>query len=244
MKILFGINIDFTPWLTYPLHCHCDGKHWHCDSIRFLWWGDIIPSDIYKINVHAWKTSKRYIFLRENVHPIDFEYSDGTESLLFWFGVALHRGFTSGPVLATDQLDSTGEELGEEGVRSGGDTDPSLFLALIGSGRVYCRKREVGRQGGGGVGWGAAKCLSYRIVLLSLFVCLSSHCRNQFALCGTVDKERERLPGGLFWRNSSKHNQDTWRQKQRLPSNMRNKPNTQKAPLDLTLNFLQYDGCF
>lgn len=57
--------------------------------------------------------------------------------------------------MATDQLDSTGEELGEEGVRSGGggdDTDPSLFLALIGSGRVYCCKQEVGRQGGGGVG--------------------------------------------------------------------------------------------
>lgn len=32
---------------------------------------------------------------------------------------------------------------------------------------------------------------------LSLFVCLSSHCGNQFALCGTVDTERERLPGGL-----------------------------------------------
>lgn len=124
------------------------------------------------------------------------------------------------------------------------DTDPSLFLALIGSGRVYCCKQEVGRQGGGGVGWGAAKCLSYRIVLLSLFVCLSSHCRNQFALCGTVDKERERLPGGLFRGNSSKHNQDTWRQKQRRHSNMRNKPNSQKAPLHLTLNFLQHDGCF
>lgn len=217
-----------------------------CDSIRFLRWGDIIPSDIYKINVHAWKTSKRYIFLRENVHPIDFEYSDwhGVRFVLVWRGSAprLHQW----PGVATDQLDSTGEELGEEGVRSGGgdDTDPSLFLALIGSGRVYCCKQEVGRQGGGGVGWGAAKCLSYRIVLLSLFVCLSSHCRNQFALCGTVDKERERLPGGLFRRNSSKHNQDTWRQKQRRPSNMRNKPNSQKAPLHLTLNFLQHDGCF
>lgn len=41
-----------------------------------------------------------------------------------------------------------------------------------------------------------ARCLSYRIVLLSLSVCLSSHCGNQFAFCGTVDRERERLPGG------------------------------------------------
>lgn len=39
----------------------------------------------------------------------------------------------------------------EEGGRSGReeDTDQRLFLALIGSGRVYCRKWEIGRRGRG-----------------------------------------------------------------------------------------------
>lgn len=92
---------------------------------------------------------------------------------------------------------------GEKGeIRAGkGDADPGLFLALTGLGeRVYCRKWEVGKQGGGsgeGLAEGQRGACPIASSWLSLFVCLSSHCGNQFALCGTVDTERERLPGGL-----------------------------------------------
>lgn len=55
--------------------------------------------------------------------------------------------------LATSQLES--KEQGEEWVnRDEKDTDPSLFLALVVFGRVYCHKQEVGRRGGGEVRMG------------------------------------------------------------------------------------------
>ncbi len=160
----------------------------------------------------------------------------------FWFGLAWLCTKAS-PVARCGYRPVRQHRAGlrEEGGRSerGKHTDPSLFSAMIGSGRVYCRKREVGRQerrGGvrmrAGVGWGAARCLSYRIVWLSLclFVCLSSHCRNQFALCGTVDKERERLPGGLAQEKQQQTQPGHMkRQKPRLTSNMRNKPQSKMS---------------
>lgn len=65
---------------------------------------------------------------------------------------------------------------------------PSIFLALTGFNAVNWRLEEWGERERG------------HIVLLHLFVCLSSHCGNQFAFCRTVDKERKRLPGGLAHR--------------------------------------------
>lgn len=59
-------------------------------------------------------------FSSENVRPIGWEYSDGTESSLFWFGC---RGSAPGGPVQPDQLDGTEGELGEEGVRWGGTVD-------------------------------------------------------------------------------------------------------------------------
>lgn len=97
-----------------------------------------------------------------------------------------------------------GEEVGSER-----EKDPSLFFALTGSEGVYCHKQE---ERGGGI---KCRLRGSEVPVLShrLFVCLSSHCRNQFALCGTADKERERLPSGLV-------------QKKQQQNTSRNKPST------------------
>jgi len=181
---LHSENWNFPPWFTLPSLLMES-----TDSC-----GKYNPQRCNKENVHAWKTSKRYIFLRENVRHIDRECR--REQSPFWFGEAVRRSVANGSVLQPAGRTAQVEEGGRRGGRR------CLFLALNGSMRVYCCKQEVGRHETGGKGGGAgvaARCLSYHIVWLSLslFVCLSSHCRNQFALCGTVDKERKRLPGGL-----------------------------------------------
>lgn len=56
--------------------------------------------------------------------------------------------------MATEPVRQHSAGLGEEGGRSERGNDILLFLTSIGSGRVYCRKRKVGRQGRGGEGWG------------------------------------------------------------------------------------------
>lgn len=80
-----------------------------------------------------------------------------------------------------------GARLVEGGVAEDADPKPSPHIEWLGGG-VYCREQEarVRRKREEGGGW----CLSYCTVLPSVSVCLSSHCRNQFALCGTVDTER------------------------------------------------------
>lgn len=76
---------------------------------------------------------------------------------------------------------------------------PSIFLALTGSVNAVNWRLEE---------WGGERERGH-IVLLRLFVCLSSHCGNQFAFCRTVDKERKRLPGGLAHREQQQTQAET-----------------------------------
>lgn len=160
-----------------------------------------------------------------------------------WFWIYGWHRVRSGLVwlctsVATGPSDSTGQRWSTKGGRSeGGDErDPSFFHELIGLGRVYCRKQEEGRRERGrvkdeGWGWQQGAC---PIMWPSLTACLSSHCRNQFALCGTVDTERERLPGGL----AQEKQQQTQPDEDTSPiANMKWNLNSASAA---TSDFLQY----
>lgn len=120
---------------------------------------------------------------------------------LTWRGSAPKRH--QWPVVATGQLDSTGRDWGRS--ERGKDTDQSLVLALIGSGRVYCRKREIRRREEGGEGWGKGLVEGQRgacPIASSGWVCAClSVCPHTVEInLPSVElwtKRGKRLPGGL-----------------------------------------------
>lgn len=160
---------------------------------------------------------------------------------LTWRGSAPKRH--QWPVVATGQLDSTGRDWGRS--ERGKDTDQSLVLALIGSGRVYWRKREIRRreEGGGdeGRGWlrgSEVPVLSHRLAE-SVPVCLSvlTLSKSICPLWNCGQREGRGFQVGWLRRNSSKHNQDTRRTE--TTSTLRHAKQTQQSEnLSEPLNFL------
>ena len=209
--------------------------------------GRYSPPAIYKRNVHAWKTSKRYIFLRENVHHIDFEYSDGAQSSLLWFDLAWLCTKAS-PAARCGNRPVRQHRGGIEGDQRGVKIQTkALSLHWSAQGEfiaVSGRDKEAGRRGGRmeGRGWlrgSEVPVLSHRLAE-SVPVCLSvlTLSKSICPLWNCGQREGRGFQVGWLRRNSSKHNQDTRRTE--TTSTLRHVTQTQQSEnLSEPLNFLR-----
>lgn len=194
----------------------------HLKSVSSLSCGHVVPSDVEK-ECTCMKDKQKMRF-PQNVHHINLNIRTVC-FVLVRLDAAVHRGVSRVPVWLPASY-TPGGRIEGGWVRSESEKVQIQASSLHWSaqGVFIAVSRRLERQGRGGedeergLDSGTARCLSYCIIWLSLslFVCLSSHCRNQFALCGTVDKERERLPGGLAQKKCQQT--QTERQKPGLPS--------------------------